>query len=377
MSVRKKIVITKGEPVTWWLADYSDNGGVRHQRRFPTKKEAVAFHDQTKVAIRAGTHVSLPDSLTMAHAADRWLKHIEAQGRERATLRQYRQHVVHHIVPRIGGVKLAKLARGHIEHFRDSLISGDKKLSPPMARKVWVSFKSILKHMHLRHLTDNVRIGGGNRDKRPLEVGVDIPTMSEMQRLIAAAANKPKLHALLKVAALTGLRASELRGLRWLDVDLKAGEIHVRQRVDRFNKIGTPKSVSGTRTIPFGPELALALKTWKLACPKGELDLVFPTSDGTALNDRAFTRRLEPVFRAAHLLDKHGKPKYAPHAFRHFFASWCINPKDRGGRELPAKVAQTWLGHSSIKITLDIYGHLFPTGDNRAEIRESEKALLG
>jgi integrase len=377
MSVRKKTVITKGEPVTWWLADYSDGAGIRHQRRFPTKKEAVAFHDQTKVAIRAGTHVSLPDSLTMAHVADKWLKRVEADGRERATLRQYRQHVDHHIVPRIGGLKLSKLTRGHVEHFRDSLLTGDKKLSPAMARKVWVSFKSMLKNMHCKHLADGVRVVTSKRDQHKLEVGRDIPTMDEMRRLIEAAESKPKLCVLLKVAALTGLRASELRGLRWSDIDLKANELHVRQRVDRFSEIGSPKSDKGRRTIPFGPDLALALKAWKLACPKSEHDLAFPSVVGTVLGDRNFSRRLEPIFRAAHVLDKQGKPKYGPHAFRHFFASWCINPKDRGGRELPAKVVQEWMGHSSITITLDIYGHLFPTGSNRAEIRESEKALLG
>ena len=64
-------------------------------------------------------------------------------------------------------------------------------------------------------------------------------------------------------------------------------------------------------------------------------------------------------------------------AFRHFFASWCINPKDRGGRELPPKVVQQWLGHSSITMTLDIYGHLFRDNSDRAEITASEKALLG
>jgi len=65
------------------------------------------------------------------------------------------------------------------------------------------------------------------------------------------------------------------------------------------------------------------------------------------------------------------------HAFRHFFASWCINPKARGGRELPAKVVQALLGHSSIVMTLDRYGHLFPRGDDRAELAKASAALLG
>lgn len=71
-------------------------------------------------------------------------------------------------------------------------------------------------------------------------------------------------------------------------------------------------------------------------------------------------------------------PKYALHSLRHFFASWCINPKHRGGRELSAKVVQHLLGHSSIAMTLDLYGHLFPSSDNdRTELTAAANALLG
>jgi len=70
------------------------------------------------------------------------------------------------------------------------------------------------------------------------------------------------------------------------------------------------------------------------------------------------------------------EPKYALHAFRHFFASWSINPKERGGPELPPKVVQQLLGHGSIVVTLDRYGHLFPRGDDRNELSKSVSALL-
>lgn len=60
-------------------------------------------------------------------------------------------------------------------------------------------------------------------------------------------------------------------------------------------------------------------------------------------------------------------------AFRHFFASWCLNPKERGGHELPPKVVQHLLGHSS---TLDRYGHLFPRGDDCDELAAAASALL-
>jgi integrase len=76
-----------------------------------------------------------------------------------------------------------------------------------------------------------------------------------------------------------------------------------------------------------------------------------------------------------------GKPakraKYTGlHALRHFYASWCINRRLDGGLELPAKVVQERLGHSSIMMTMDVYGHLFPRGDDAAELEAAEKSLL-
>ena len=123
--------------------------------------------------------------------------------------------------------------------------------------------------------------------------------------------------------------------------------------------------------------MAFALKKWKLACPKGEADLVFPTSTGAIEHHKNMLRSLAPVMKAAGVVRKDGTPKYALHSLRHFFASWCINPKDRGGRELPAKVVQTLLGHSSITMTLDVYGHLFRDKTDKAELAASEKALFG
>jgi integrase len=172
------------------------------------------------------------------------------------------------------------------------------------------------------------------------------------------------------------LRASELRGLRWRDVDLKVGELHVRQRADRFGTIGVPKSKAGSHTVPLAPELVSALKAWKLACPISEAGLVFPSSTGKVEHHVTMLHGVETVMRAAGVVDRDGEPKYALHGFRHFFASWCINPKERGGRELPPKVVQHLLGHSSIVMTLDTYSHLFPHGDDRTELAEASSALL-
>jgi len=379
MSVREK----KDHPGVW-IADYFDGSGKRHQREFTRKKDATAHEEKSKVAVRAGTYVS-PGDITVREAAEIWIKRVEANGMrgsgpvERTTTRQYRQHVDLHIVPRIGAIKLAKLTNETIKQFRDGLLAEDNgKLitSRAMARKVFVSLKSLLKANHCGHLAADVAIGVDKRKERRLEIGRDIPSTAEVKRLIEAATDT-RLRALLLTAALTGLRASELRGLRWSDVDLKADELHVRQRADRWNKIGAPKTAESRRTIPLPPEALQALKVWKLACPKGGDNVVFPTGTGAIEHHSNMLRALKPIMRDAGLVNKAGKPKYALHAFRHFFASWCINPKERGGRELSAKVAQHLLGHGSIVMTLDRYGHLFPSGSDRSELAASSRALLG
>ena len=182
---------------------------------------------------------------------------------------------------------------------------------------------------------------------------------------------------LLLTAIFTGLRASELRGLPWSDVDLKRGEIHVRQRADRHGTIGQPKSEAGERTVPLPPMVVAVLKEHWLACSKGsknERDLAFPNSRGNIEHRNSIVEHgLHPAQVAAGVtkLDDSGQPvaKYPGlHSLRHFYASWCINRRVDGGLELPLKVVQARLGHASIQMTADTYGHLFPRGDNGSEL---------
>ena len=179
-------------------------------------------------------------------------------------------------------------------------------------------------------------------------------------------------------AAFSGLRASELRGLRWSDVDLARGTVHVRQRADAWGSIGQPKTHTGQRAIPIGPYVVNVLKEWRRACPKGKQDLVFPGRDGGPLVHKTMQRAgYWPPQRLSGVVDAEGKPKYPGlHALRHFFASWCINRKAEGGLELPLKTVQQRLGHSTIAMTADTYGHLFPRGDDAEELAAAEQALL-
>ena len=378
MSVRKRKWTTRsGEAKEAWVVDYNDQEGGRHIHTFARKKDADEYHATVKVDVRQGVHTAASKSITVAQAADDWIAYVELEGRERATIQGYRQHVDLHINPRLGRERLAKLTTPRINNFRDDLLA-DK--SRPLAKKVLTSLKSLLRDAQRRgnvaqNVARDVSIGIDKRGKRKLKVGIDIPTREEIKRILEAASGR--LRPLLVTAVFTGLRASELRGLRWEDVDLKLGELHVRQRADRYNAIGKPKSHSGERVIPLGPLVINTLREWKLACPKGDHSLVFPTARGRIEHHKNLVRALRPVVVAAGLTDLEGEPKYTGlHALRHFYASWCINRRDDGGLELPAKVVQERLGHASIVMTMDRYGHLFPRTDDGAELAAAERALL-
>jgi integrase len=222
----------------------------------------------------------------------------------------------------------------------------------------------------------------------------------EVRGLNAIRAGCPQDGLALLTAIFTGLRASELRGLRWTDVDLDRREVHVHQRADRFNSIANPKSIAGERTVPAPPIVINALREWKLICPRRDtgkvdpdgqpimvLDLVFPNGLGNVEQLNNIVRRgLQLAQIAAGVTvdtgEVHdGKPilkaKYKGlHALRHFYASWCINRQEEGGLGLPLKVVQERMGHSSVTMTADVYGHLFPRGDDAAELARAESALL-
>lgn len=412
MSIRKREWTTpKGEQKSAWVVDYVDMQGKRRLKTFAKKKEADAFSAKASVEVREGIHVADSASATVKEAGAFWIATGEVAGLERSTISQYRQHLDLHIAPLIGEVLLSKLTVPLVRDFEDKMRQTGR--STAMVRKVLVSLGSLLSDAQERGLVirNAVREKSKGRqtgkDKRlerrqkgRLKVGIDIPTRGEVKMLLASLSGKWR--PLLITAIFTGLRASELRGLRWSDVDFDKRELHVHQRADRFNAIGRPKSEAGERMVPLPPTVINTLKEWKLACPKrstgetdkdGEpiavLDLVFPNGIGNVESlANIINRGLIPAQIEAGITvpsdktDKDGNvimaAKYTGmHALRHFYASWCINRTQDGGLGLPPKVVQERLGHSSIMMTMDVYGHLFPRGDDADEMAAAEKSLLG
>jgi integrase len=388
VSIRKRTWTngdgSKGES---WVVAYSDQAGKRRLKSFDRKREADAFQVELGVELRSGVHTPDSASVTIAEAGRLWLKTCEAAGLERSTVEQYEAQFRKHIVPLIGATKLSRFSAPAVRAFSDRL-AADR--SPAMVRKVLVSLSAILADAEDRGLVgQNVARArrarqqrgkekrADRRQKGKLKVGVDIPTPDEIRAVLAAPLGRWR--PILMTAIFTGLRASELRGLRWSDVDLKRGELHVRQRADKFNSIGKPKSESGERVVPLPLPVISTLREHRLACPKGALDLVFPNGVGKVQPRVEIAQRgWQAAQIAAGVVTKTGKAKYAGlHSLRHFYASWCINRRVDGGLELPLKLVQVRLSHSSVALTADVYSHLFPRADDGTELAAAAATLLG
>ena len=203
-------------------------------------------------------------------------------------------------------------------------------------------------------------------------------------------------------------------------MDFAAATITVRQRADKWGTIGSPKAAASRRTIPVPPLVMNVLREWQLACPRRdtgrkdadgnpikELHFVFPNGKGHVESQQNIVKRHwhplqvaagvsvsvlddagNPVMKTDDdgklVLDDGGKPvpvmaaKYSGlHALRHFFCSRsAARPRD-AGLGLPLKTVQVGMGHSTLAMTADRYGHLFPSTDDTEVLAAGERALMG
>ena len=178
---------------------------------------------------------------------------------EPSTIAAYEQHLRLHIVPHLRTLRLAQLTVPVVRQFWDDLLSGkqggdDAKRSPMMAKRVLVSLGTMLADAQERGLVATNVVRGMRRERKrgkerqaerrrrgKLRVGVGGHPVPEEVRAILDHLTE-RWRPIIMTAAFTGLRASELRGLRWSDIDLKHAKLHVRQRADRYGKIGALKS---------------------------------------------------------------------------------------------------------------------------------------
>lgn len=385
-SVRKRTWVYKGVERSAWVVTCTDRRGKRPQKTFKTKKAADAYKKQVEAEIDRGIYTADSASVTVRVAGEHWLEVCERRHRVgdrmmKTTIINYRLFFERYILPYLGEKKLSQLTVPVVQEWVDSLVyHKTKPRKPPSVNRAIVCLGLILTEAQReRWIGCNVvkevppRRPRAQKDQKP------IPSKKDVKTILNESSGR--IHMIIHMAVFTGMRISEILGLTWEHVDFQTGTIHVFQRADKWGKIDMPKSRAGNRYIAIAPGLKVMLKEWYLGCPKGEKNpqgFVFPTKLGVAEGPNNFAwNRWRPFMNEVGLAAAHaggarrgGQPNFRFHDLRHVAASLLIE------QGLPAKQIQRIMGHATIAMTFDTYGHLFDEGDSRSAIDAIEQDIL-
>jgi len=370
-SVRKRSWKTDtGEIKTAWLVDYADSLGGRQRRHFPTKKAADAFRINIEGQIQTGVYRPDASKLTTKEVCESFLTHClgRHQRDERMTRKMlvvYRGHINNHILHPEYGIaawKLSQLTARAVGEFRDRIRTAG--VTVPTTRKIIATLHSVLSHAISQdwiatNAAHRVKVIG-SRSEGSKKI---VPPSKEDMRIIIDAADE-SLRLMLIFAASTGARAGEQWAARWRDVNFDKGQLRISRRVDAYGDEGAPKSAAGVRTVPVSAQLLSALKAWKLKSKFSKPDdLIFSNGSGGHIgHDNLIKRQFLPLFKEAKRFNWHG--------LRHFAVSTWIEAG------LAPKTVQTFAGHASLQVTMDRYGHLFPSDDHHRAMDEIAKELF-
>lgn len=333
---------------------FSARDGKKLRKSFRTLAEAKAWRADAQVALQRGT-VSAAASPVLAVAAEAWLAGARAGAiRNRSgdvykpsVIRGYEQALRLRLLPELGRAQLKDIRRADVQALVDRMLADDHSAST--IRNTVMPLRTIFRRALVRgDISVNPTIGlelpavRGTRDR--------IASPEEARKLLAAL---PQERALWATAMYSGLRLGELLGLEWADVDFDLGLIHVRRSWDPQAGQITPKSRAGVRVVPLAKVLHGFLIEQRVGCAWSE-GLVFGRSP-----TRPFLAKT-PNDRAQRAWKKAGMPPIGLHECRHTFASFMI------AAGVNPKAMSVYMGHSSVTITFDRYGHLMPGNEAQA-----------
>lgn len=370
---KRKWTTSKGEPREAWVLAFTDAMGERHKEQFAKKRDADARRIEVESQVTTGTYRADAATKTVHDACVGYLENLRHRREVEESVTEHYQRTTeaqlyNYVSPQpdravtfgkgIGSVKLAQLTSRVVTDFKDDLRKSG--VGVVTTRRILGSLSRAIKYAKSQdwiaiNPVEGVTVNGkrGERSKK-----VTPPSKAALATLIKEA--DADMGMKVKFAAASGLRASEQWALPWGNLDLTKGEVFVDRRVDAYGNIDVTKSDAGTRTIPLGAPIVRALKEWKLkAAAKGDEDLVFPSPEGSYTQHNNFGRRhWRPLINAIIVKDANFKID-GWHALRHFAISTWIEAG------LKPKTVQTFAGHSSLAVTMDRYGHLFPADQHQ------------
>jgi integrase len=313
------------------------------------------------------------NTVTVSQLLDRWHKVIVATRRETTAI-NYRYvidgHLVEFVLPEgrtLGSKRLARLTFADVDALLDA--KREAGLAPSTRRLI----RSVL----VQAINQAIKWRVVTRNEAAMSTPVSIPrttsrsmTAAQARRLMKVLKDVP-MGCLFMLMLVTGVRRGEALGLRWEDVNLKKGVISIRQQLQRIDgelKATEVKTEKSRRSINLSKSMIQQLKAHKSAQAKERLHsaiwhntgYVFTSTVGTPLDPRNVAKRFGSACRKASI------GKWHPHELRHTAASLML------ANGIPLQVVSDILGHASIRITSDVYGHvLAPQRQEAAETMAS------
>lgn len=374
------VKVRERKPGEWWI--FINHKRTRKAVKVGSKEAAKAAAKKIEEGLVTGKLKIGVSTVTFGEYAKKWMEGHVASNLKGSSQRGYRGILDTHILPRFRRRLLVEITREEIkelcfEKMRTGRVKPkkvddetmDATLSPRSVSYITRTLSAIFTHaVEDGIITANpaARPGrflktGDRRDK------IDFLTPEEGRALLdAARAHYPRAFPLLLMAMRTGLRQGELIALQWGDVDWKGKFFEVR-RSNYMGNLTTPKSGKGRR-VDMSDQLAAVLTDHKRIVAAEALKAgrafpawVFPSHEGTPLESGNVRRSLSLC------LKKAGMRHLRFHDLRHSFASYLI----ANGESLA--YVRDQMGHASIQITVDTYGHLIP-GANRQAVNRLDDA---
>lgn len=344
------------------VIDFYDQNGHRRLKTLPkgmSKTEARKALRYIENQIEKGSFCSSYRMPKFSRVSEMWLAYKRPDVRD-STYIQYRGHIDNHLNPFFGKAKINRINFDSIEKYINH--SHNLGTTPATLKKTLTTLGSILKYAVKKRYIDSNPVHEIEKQKGTSAARQKINFLQpdEIYGMIENTKGQ-KYKVLFMAAVLTGMREGELLGLKWDDIDFNISQINVK-RTYNYGKFHEPKTHASLRAIDLSPVLVHELKKWRLACPPNKLDIVFPNETGGPMDYHNVVRRyFWPALKRAKI------KRIRFHDLRHTYAALLI---DQG--EHP-KYIQAQMGHSSIKVTLDTYGHLMKDINAEAGKRLDEK----
>ncbi|HEY0414765.1 MAG TPA: tyrosine-type recombinase/integrase [Gaiellaceae bacterium] len=332
---------------------WSVRDGKKIYRTFTNQSEAKGWRNDASSSVRKGL-MRAPSQTTVREAWEAWLENARTgtfrkRGGDEykpSALRGYERYMRLYILDELGAARLSAITRLDLQDLVDRLVA--RGCDASTVRNAIMPVRVLYRREVGRTVSINPTLGlempavRGVRDR--------IASPADAAALIAALPDSDK--PIWATAFYAGLRLGELQALEDEDIDLDAGVIHVRRSWDKYAGPIAPKSRAGERKVPIVAALRAHLAAHRLR--RGERGGLFFGRDGRPFRTETIRDRAARTWTEAQL------PVYGYHEARHTCASILI------AAGVNAKALSTYMGHGSIAITFDRYGHLMPGNESDA-----------